>query len=414
MLPQLLFTSHLPIQNNTLNYQWLGELVNFVEGPNPGATTTPPSGQRGNIVPGISLPLSNLAGYITPTVQYELTQYNVGDQPYGYPDQITRAIPISDIDSGLFFQRDTSLFGKNYEQTLEPRVFYLYVPYHNQSDIPVFDSALVPFTYNQLFLTNRFSGSDRIGDANQVSFALSTRTIDQDTGDQKFSAGVGIIKYFEVRRVTLCSTPGCVDSLFSVGSTSTTDPVSPVVGQATYNFNPNWSTSASAAWNPDNKQTQNAAVNFQYMPAPNHIFNLGYNYLRYGDIYTLPSNPSASQLSNNGTSANSKFNLSEPTASFAWPFNDTWSGVGSWSYSWNQGHGLTYFAGVQYNTCCWGVQVVLARTYSGLNPVSGVPEFNNGVFVQWAFKGLAKFAGNDPTSLLLNGIPGYQNNFNAV
>lgn len=408
MLPQLLLSSRLTPKSNTLNYEWRAEIVNFTQTANPGETTTPPSGQRFNFMPAVSLPLSNIAGYITPKLGAEITQYSLGDQPVGFPKEISRALPIFDIDSGLYFQRNTSYFNHGYTQTLEPRIFYLYVPYHDQRDIPVFDSSLQPFSFNQLFLTNRFAGSDRIGDANQVSLALTTRFLDNDTGDEKFSAGVGMIKYFQERRVTLCQTLTCTeDSPYSVGSTSRKSPVSPAVGQATYHFNPDWNVTANAAWDPNSGQTQNGTVTFQYSPLPNHIFNLGYNYIRQGDFFTLPSEKTPPKP------GNSRFNLSQPTTSFAWPLNDRWNILGSFSYSLNENHALTYFSGVEYNSCCWAIQVVVARQFSAFD-MFGTPQYNTGIYVQWAFKGLAKIAANDPTALLLTNIPGYQDNFNAV
>ncbi|HEV2614285.1 MAG TPA: LPS-assembly protein LptD [Gammaproteobacteria bacterium] len=411
MLPQLLFTSYLPQDANRFSPSWSAEFVNFSEAPTPGAGIVPPSGKRINIIPGVSLPLADSKGFITPAVQFEMTQYTLGDQMPGFSNQITRTVPIMDIDSGLHFERDTHLFGDDFNQTLEPRIFYLYVPYQDQHQIPVFDSSIQPFTFNQLFLTNRFNGSDRIGDANQISFALSTHFYSKATGDEKFSAGVGIIKYFEDRRVTLCQTVGCTDPLYSVGSTSPTAVTSPLVGQATYHFNPVWSATVDGSWDPEIAQTQNSSINFQYMPAVNHIVNVGYSYVRYGDYFLLPGQ--SSQINAPLTSLNSKFNLSEPTASLVWPLMSHVNLVASWSYSWNQNHSLAYFTGVQYDSCCWALQTVVARNYDGLDSF-GTPQFSTGVYVQVVFKGLAKLPVNDPTTLLLNSIPNYQDNFAQV
>ncbi len=411
MLPQLLFTSYLPQDANRLSPSWSAEFVNFTEAPNPGATTIPPSGKRFNFLPGVTLPLVNNKGYFTPSVQFEMTQYDIGDQFPGYSNQITRVIPIVDIDTGLMFERDAHLFGSDFNQTLEPRLFYLYVPYQDQHQIPIFDSSIQPFTFNQLFLTNRFSGSDRIGDANQLSFAVTTHFYNKKSGEEKFSAGVGIIKYFENRRVTLCQTVGCTDPLYSVGTTSPTAPTSPIVGQAMYHFNPTWNASVSAAWDPDIAQTQNTLVNFQYNPAENHVINIGYSYIRYGDFFLLPGQ--AAQMNLPVSSLSSKYNLSQPTASVVWPLVAHLNFVGSWSYSWNQNHSLSYFSGIQYDSCCWAVQTVLARNYNGLDSF-GNPQYTTGVYVQLVFKGLAKVATNDPTALITGSIPGYQNNFATI
>lgn len=408
MLPQLLFSSYLPQRTNQLSPSWLVEFVNFSEAPNPGINTIPPSGKRFNIIPGISLPLANAKGYVTPEVQFEMTRYSIGGQTPGFASELTRTLPIINIDSGLYFDRDAKLFGQEFNQTLEPRIFYLYVPYRDQHQIPTFDSSLQPFTYDQLFLTNRFSGSDRIGDANQISFALSTRFFNKDTGEEKFSAGIGIIKYFEDRQVTLCQTVGCADPLYAVGSTSPTALTSPIVGKLAYHINPAWSATLGASWDPDVAQMENTSVNFQYNPAENHVINIGYSYVRYGDFYLLPGQ--TAQLNSNLTTVASNFNLGEPTASFVWPITTHVNLVGSWSYSWNLNHSLAYFSGLQYDSCCWAFQTVLARNYNGLDNF-GNPQFTTGVYVQLVFKGLAKVASNDPTNLLLSNIPGYKNNF---
>ncbi len=103
----------------------------------------------------------------------------------GLKSNIDRVLPTFDIDSGLYFDRDLKLDSKDYTQTLEPRIYYLYVPFQNQDQIPLFESGIIPFTYDQLFRNNRFSGEDRIGDANQISLALTTRFINQETGEEK-------------------------------------------------------------------------------------------------------------------------------------------------------------------------------------------------------------------------------------
>ena len=110
-LPQLLLNSNFPIINNQLNYEFSGEFVNFTNTPNPGSTVSPPEGTRVNIVPGILLPLRTAASYLTPQLQFDATQYNVNNQPDNFPDNINRGLPIFDIDSGLYFDRNLSLFG---------------------------------------------------------------------------------------------------------------------------------------------------------------------------------------------------------------------------------------------------------------------------------------------------------------
>lgn len=410
-LPQFLLTSNFPINNNAFNFELTSEFVNFTNSPNPGEDE-PPQGTRFNFVPGIILPVANTAGFFTPQLQFEVTQYDLRDQTSDFPDDITRALPIFDIDTGLYFDRNFDFFGTPYTETLEPRIYYLYVPYHNQDDIPDFDSGLQPFTYDQLFRTNRFSGTDRIGDANQISFGLSTRFLDQDTGEQQLQAGIGIIKYFETRQVSLCNTPGCTDNesiingmltpeAYALGTTSPTEPTSPLVGQVIYNINHDWNVSANLAWDPQDHLTQNGNVNLQYNPLPNHIINIGYNFLRFGDPLTdVPA-------------ASTENDLSQPGVSVIWPISERWQLVGSWNYNYSHNHFQTYFYGLEYNSCCWAIRLVNAHTFTSINN-EGMPQFDNTVYLQWQLKGLGTIGTSDPTSLLVSSIPGYQDEFGQL
>lgn len=423
-LPQFDLNSNFPIINNQFNAEFSGELVDFTNTPNPGSPILPPEGTRLNLVPGAIFPLRSSAGYLTPQLQFDFTQYSVRNQPDNFSDNINRAIPIFDIDSGLYFDRDLSLFGTDYDQTLEPRLYYLYVPYHNQDDIPIFDTYIQPFTYDQLFRDNRFSGIDRIGDADQISVGLSSRFLNQDTGEQKFQAGIGDIVYFENRQVTLCSISGCTDNAIinnmltpiasSVGTTSPTENTSPIVGQGTYNLNHDWNASVNVAWDPNTHlHTQNAGLNFQYNPWPDHIINVGYNFLRYGDALTAEPPTSPVTIVPNVPASSGQNNLSQPGFSFVWPILDQWQAVGSWNYNLSHGHSQAYFVGAEYDSCCWAVRLVQAHIFSALS-ARGSPLYNNTIYLQWQLKGLGNIGTNDPTNILLSSVPGYQDNFGEL
>src|SRR5690606_9788542 len=108
----------------------------------------------------------------------------------GFDDSPDRAVPIVSLDSGLYFDRDTSWFGNAMRQTFEPRAYYLYVPNEDQTDIPVFDTGESSFSYASLWRDNRFSGKDRIGDANQLSLGFTSRWIEANGFErQRLSLG---------------------------------------------------------------------------------------------------------------------------------------------------------------------------------------------------------------------------------
>jgi LPS-assembly protein len=404
-LPDLSFNLNYPT-SPYISYLFNGETVDFSRDLNPGETFNsasgePTSGLRTNAEPGISTHWGNSYSFIKPTLQWDTTEYNLSNQMIGNENTITRSLPIFDIDSGLFFDRDVSWLGKEYDQTLEPRIYYLYVPYRTQNQIPLFDTALQTFTFNQLFQTNRFTSIDRIGDANQVSVALSTKFINADTGVQQSELGIGRIYYRRNRDVALCSEYGCQDSQYTVGSLSPTESASPLVGFANYALNKNWTTTANLAWDPATHQTNNGNFNFQYKPATNHIINLGYNYVQFGDPYTPPTtNP-----------LDARNNLSQLTASTAWPLTQKIDGLASWNYNISHKHFQTYLYGLGYNTCCYATEIALSRTFYALSG-SGEPLFNRQIIFEFVLKGLGGVNQNSSLSTIGTSIPGYQDTSN--
>ncbi|MFU8797881.1 MAG: LPS-assembly protein LptD, partial [Gammaproteobacteria bacterium] len=410
--PQLSLSASYPNKKFGLTYQLSNEYTYFTRGLNPGESINPVVGDRIHIQPGISLPLNGISGYITPNLQMFMTGYQLKNQPHNFANQQQRALPVFSLDSGLYFDKETT-FGKSvYQQTLEPRLFYLYVPYANQSQIPLFDSALPGFNYDQLFRLNRFNGLDRVGDANQITVALTTRFLDQESGLEKFRASIGQIYYFQNRRVFTCppsstlpnAAPNCnpnsPNNPLNVhypagGNLSPTAKSSPLAGQLNYKFNPQWETTANVTWDPQTRRTQNGNISLQYRPDKNRLLNLGYNFLQYGDPFQ--GNPT---------------NLSQTMVSGAWPIKDRWQAVGSWNYNLSHERSQTYFYGIEYNTCCWAARVVVGRTFSGLSP-SQEPTYNSAIYFQIQLKGFGNFGAANPTNIL-NTIPGYRDQFGQI
>ena len=161
------------------------------------------TGQRFYNELGVTKPMYWTAGYFKPTVKYRSVSYEL-DRPYTNLDSSPNAGSLmTSLDGGLVFERQTSLFGQSMTQTLEPRVFYLYSQYEEQLLQPDFDSAELTFSYGQLFRDTRFSGNDRLDDANQVSVGVTSRYFDNETGEEKLSASLGKIYYFRDREVRL-------------------------------------------------------------------------------------------------------------------------------------------------------------------------------------------------------------------
>lgn len=378
----------------------------------PGEQVPPPKALRLSIFPSVSYPLRSKEAYLIPRIQLSLTHYTIMNPVAGYPREIQRTIPLFSVDSGLYFDRKIQWGKHSFLQTLEPRLFYLNVPYRDQSNIPIFDSALIPFTYDRLFMTNRFSGFDRIGDANQMSFALTTRLFDPNTGEEKLNASIGEIYYFKNRQVVLCSPlerqlsiPGtlCANPFTIPGSTSPTEKFSPIAAQINYHVNSQWRTTANIAWDPESGDIINAAANIQYHPEPDRLFNINYGRVRFGDLLvTTPPTPSDSHQND----------FNRLGFSFATPLGHQWSTVGGWNYNLSHHYSQSFFYGLQYDSCCWAFRIVAGRTFFALNQNNN-PLFNNVVYFQFQLKGLSTVGISDITRFLTNNIPGYVDHFQS-
>lgn len=394
--PQLILNADYPDQRFGLDYFINNEITHFEFLKTPGVAVVSPVGNRLHTQPGISLPIYLPYFYINPRFQIALTEYNLRQTNHTIPDNIHRAVPIFDIASGLSFNRNASIFNHAYQQTLEPEVYYTYIPYRNQSSIPIFDTSVNTLVYDQIFNYNRFSGLDRIGDANQVGLGLTTRLIDQNTGFEKVRFGIGEIVYFANRRVTLCNNDSCTDNPNNPSNHWGLSPLSSVLN---YSVSSSWRIAANVLWNPISKQLNNTTLGLHYQTDNLHIINLGYTYAFNGDVL--------SGLSTN----NSQDNLKVSDFSFSWPaplFRDM-SMVGLWSQNWNRRHLQNIFYGIQYDSCCWAVRMVAGRAFLGIDPNNNnKPKYSSDFYIQFALKGVGNVGDSHPK---LSTISGYNPQF---
>ncbi|MFC3909097.1 LPS-assembly protein LptD [Legionella dresdenensis] len=398
-LPQLMaYGSYSDLPLNA-NFNVLGQLDNFKW---PNSIQTMPEGPRYFLNPQLSLPYLKPWGFFTPGMELVQNYYDIHNDNL-IENHYDRTIPRYSFDSGLYFDRSTtSWFNQPLTQTLEPRVYYLYVPYHDQTQIPVYDSAYMIFNTDQLFRTNRFSGFDRIGDTNQLSYAVTTRWLSDNTGAERASFTVGQIRYFDQRRVQLCQSylGYCYDSPLTLGYLSPLAKSSPIASRAVYHFNSTWAVTGDYVWDTYAHDTNNAHVDFHYQPAPdaNKILSFGYTYLVNGDITQV----AYSNIQNNP--------LHQATFSYAWPFTEKWSSLGAFSYNISKRYEMISFFGLQYDNCCWAARLVGGRTFQSLSPQLR-PQYNNNVYLQVLLKGLGTLGYSNPSSVIRTYIPGYRDNF---
>jgi LPS-assembly protein len=391
-LPQIQLKAVWPSDVYGFTYAVRGEAVRFIKERDPGSSLDPVTGNRLNLRPSVSWFLHKPFAYLKSGVQVQMTNYQLKHVLEGQPENESVVVPIVDVKSGLYFDRSIRCFRKNYRQTLEPVVYYLYVPYRHQSGLPYFDTAKKVFDYDFIFQDNRFSGIDRVGDANQVSGGFVSRFIDTVTGQERASVGMGQIYYFKRQRVMLCIGEDCPVEPMDHQN------VSPLAFFATYQLNARWNAHVEVTWDTDHLRFDGQNVMLQYLPNQNHVFNISYNFIR-------EINESDSVQFNYLTG-----NLKQLDVSGYWKLNNHWSMMGRWNYNWSDRHAQTYFYGLAYESCCWAVRFIGARTYIGVSH-DDFNKFDNAFYVQVVLKGLGSVGSGDPGALLNQSIYGYVDQF---
>jgi LPS-assembly protein len=372
------------------HYGFDSELVDFQR---PGGIVEV-SGWRADVTPAVSLDLTGPGYFVRPALAWRATQYELDNPARGQPDSPSRTLPIASFDSGLYFERAIGSHDQR-RLTLEPRILYLKVPYRNQDDLPVFDTAL-PDLLNpvQLFRTNRYVGADRVSDADQLSVGVTSRLLDASSGRQFISATFGQIYYFESPRVTL---PGpLIDGQLNLPfQAPSTENRSDLVAQIALTAFQDWSANIGVQWDPQTQASERTQLDLQYKPAPDAVINFDYRYERLV--------------------------FDQIELSGAWPIKKNWSVFAREIYSLSDHEYDTYsntapgsgvletgtpiisqrlvgflerFAGFEYRSCCWRVRFGVRRY---VNSHTGSQD--TGVWLQLELAGLASVGSASDASL---------------
>ncbi len=324
------------------------------------------NGERMVLYPSASYPLlSNPGYYLTPKLGIHHTEYQMGANNTTGLANATRTLPIFSVDSGMAFERDwASFFGGDYQQTLEPRLYYVYIPYRNQDALPLFDSAQAPFNFGQIFTENRFFGSDRVGDANMVTAALTSRIIDNEGGTERLRVTLGERFSFRAPRVNLV-TP--------TNNTNRSDILLGIGGRLTKA----WSLDSLIQYNPNQANTQTYNVMARYRPEVGKLLNFGYRF----DRNAVPL-------------------LHQTDVSGQWPLFGRWQGVWRLNYSSPDKRMVEALGGLEYNQACWAMRFV-AQSFT-----SATRQRSTGIFLQLELNDLVRI-GSDPLDALRNSVFGY-------
>jgi LPS-assembly protein len=319
--PRLLASGDWDKGLGTIDYGFDAEHVDFER--NTGVT-----GWRLDVAPRAGLDVSAPGYFIRPSVGYRYTAYSLRDQAPGTDDSPTRSLPYATFDAGLVFERSSGSHGQR-RLTFEPRALYLYTPFRDQSDLPLFDTGLPDLNLVQLYRTNRYVGADRVNDANQVAFGLTSRLLSSESGAQYLAASVGQAFYFEKPRVVLPGEPPA------------TRDTSDFIAQVSLTAYKNWNLEAGFQYNPEDQVNERQQYRLQYRPDGERVVNLAYRALRD--------------------------RIEQVDTSIAWPIGKRWNVYGRYVYSLLDSKTLDQFAGFEYKACCYKLRAIARRSVSNRN-----------------------------------------------
>ncbi len=329
----------------------------------------------------VARPWVSPSGYITPKLRLHATNYQFDSALVNGKTSASRIVPTFSLDGGLVFERDTSLFGRAFRQTLEPRAFYVFTPYRDQSALPNYDSGVNDFNFASIYTDNAFVGNDRISDSKLLTVGVSTRLLDPATGAEAARFGIAQRLRFKDQRVAL------------PGGATVAKGFSDVLVGAALNLDPRWSLDSTVQFDPDTRRSIRSTIGGRYSPGNYRVISAAYRLQR----------GSSEQLD----------------VAWQWPVNDLWGdrgeelgsgqgqGPGRWyavgrmNFSLRDGKLVDSVLGFEYDGGCWLGRVVLDRLQTGTTTAS------NRILFQLEFVGFSRL-GSNPLDTLKRSIPRYQ------
>lgn len=353
------------------------------------ALTGQPNAHRSFAVAQVSRPFLAPGGFITPRMQLHATQYQFDSALSNGDRSASRTLPTFSLDSGLVFERDAAFFGRAFLQTLEPRAFYTYTPYRDQSRLPVYDTAANDFNFATIYTENAFGGNDRLADNNLLTLGVTTRLLDPNTGAEAARFGIAQRLRFSDQQVTL---PGVAPA---------NERLSDLLLGAGITWTPEWGFDSTVQYNPKTRRSIRSTIGARYSPGNYRTVSAAYRFQR-------------------GTSE-------QIDIGWQWPLNSLWGGdkgrdvgnkdkvrgqgqgagrwysVGRLNYSLQDRKLVDTVVGLEYDNCCWIGRVVLERLQSG------VTTSNTRLLFQIEFVGFSRLSlGASPLETFKQNVPRYQ------
>ncbi len=367
-----------------------------------------PSANRYVFYPQISMPFVTPGFQIMPKIGWHLTHYDLQNNYENFLEanalsknktNYSRSLPIFSIDSSMTFERNIKVPNfwqlkddeKEYRQTLEPRLYYVYIPYRKQSHLPTLDTGLNDFNFGQMFSENRYSGYDRINDANQLTMALTTRLLGKNDGVEYFKAMVGQRYYFQPQKIALANYEKKAKNFSHIVASMTG-----LVYNKTY-------ADTSIEYNHKDRSTERFSLGIRFQPDYGKVFSASYRYIKNSEnlnsYYVLTNNVSnvgrTEQIDLSGQwNLGDLFNSQDPKMK-------RWYGVFRYNYSLKDKRMIEGIAGLEYNADCWAIRLVTQKLQTQKNLAA-----NTSIFFQLELTDFATI-GSNPMSILRRSVPGY-------
>lgn len=385
VMPQVNFNYRAADFWNNLDFGFNSELTNFAHQDDDVNTAT-----RLHMSPSLTLPIHGPSGSLTSQLKLMQTNYWQDKNNTKFDtldDTVSRTIPQVRINGQINFERFTEIFEQNYRQTLEPQFQYLYVGYEDQRGIGIYDTAQLQDDYFGLFRDRRFSGLDRIADANQVTLGITTRFFD-DHNQEATKFSLGQIFYLQDSKL------GYEDNIFEQNQST-----SVLAAELDTRLSQDWYLGAAIQYDTNTSDNKKTEVTLDFRPEANKLLQLSYRYVP--------------DLLNSNT--NDLVNISQAGVRGAWPINDSLYFVGNWYYDLNESRSIETYTGFQYESCCYAIRLSyhyrIKTNYDdniGSAIIDEREQFERGVYLNLVIKGLGGSGPLGVTDMLNDGLFNYR------
>ncbi|OAJ55105.1 LPS biosynthesis protein [Paraburkholderia ginsengiterrae] len=325
----------------------------------------------------VDYPIVRPGWFVMPKLQWHAASYDLtsigSDAPAGQPRTFNYNVPTLSFDTGAVFERSVELFGTSLTQTLEPRLYYVYTPYRNQTYAPIFDTAPEDFGLAEIFTSNRFVGGDRVSDMDRLTAGVTSRFIDASSGAELARLVLAQEYYFRSPEVTMAG-----DIPPSVGP-------SDLIAGATLHIGRDVQIDQAVEYNQSSEVLTQATSGFSWKPAEGKVFNAAYLYAR-ADA-TLDDEA-----------------VNQIMLSVQWPLTRRLSGVGLIDYDVVNHRIVTGLAGFQYSADCWALSLALEK-YTNYSTTT-TPTTGTRVLMQLQLNGVSRIDNGLLQQFRAN-VPGY-------